>query len=235
MNYTKEQLLKVWNGVAYREDRYWAFCLPNNTWRHTDSKWSNKKTFDDFNQFENYVRSVQAQDIHVKTIVDGTREWVIDVDHNETDYDRIKLKNMIAHAMFSRFYAHNCTRILYSGNRGLHIWLNTQDFDRKASKEVRSNYYKSMFPKDINKNNSMFVQEHSLNDCFNKTFDNVWIRREITRLYPNINLDDANELITEFYPNVDEHIFISLKQIRAPYSYNSKGKKYSCDHELLLE
>lgn len=59
---------------------------------------------------------------------------------------------------------------------------------------------------------------------FLKAFDNIWIRREITVLYPNIKLDNVAALVKEFFPYVDKQIFVSTKQIRAPYSYNTKGK-----------
>nr|ADO85488.1 lef-1 [Pieris rapae granulovirus] len=204
------------------------------TWRHSDSQYSKRKTFANFQQFEEFVCANNAQDIHVKMLIDGSREWVIDVDHNEQDSRKITLKNMITHATFGAFFEKNCTRILYSGNRGIHIWLNREEFDFKASKLVRSYYYETMLkpPSTIVKT---FVQTGSLNDCFLKAFDNIWIRREITVLYPNIKLDNVAALVKEFFPYVDKQIFVSTKQIRAPYSYNTKGKKFNRDHVLLLE
>ncbi|AEB00348.1 lef-1 [Clostera anachoreta granulovirus] len=232
--YTSNALKKVWYGVRYKEDRFWAFMKPDGTWRHSDSQFSKNKTFDTFEDFERCVKWYGAQDIHVKMLIDGSREWVIDVDHNEDDPRRIALKNMIAHATLGAFFGNNCTRVMYSGNRGLHIWLNDEQFDLRADKSLRTYYYDNILqpPTKIVK---LFVQPGSLNDCFLKAFTNTWIRREIASLYPNINLDNTTVLIKEFFPYVDKQVFVSTKQIRAPYSYNTKGKAFSTDHELLLE
>ncbi|AIS92065.1 late expression factor 1 [Erinnyis ello granulovirus] len=234
MQYTNEQLLRVWTSVAFKEDRYWAFVKTNGTWLHSDSQHSKHKTFQTFDEFCAYCKHNDVKDIHVKRLVDDSREWVIDVDHNETNYEKIKLKNMITHCMFQKFFAGNCAKIVYSGNRGLHIWLDRKDFDIKASKVVKTYYYDSMLttPKTIV---APFVQPDSLHECFLKTFDNMWIRRNIHKLYPHINLDNTTTLVKEFYPYVDKQVFVSNKQIRAPYSFNTKGNKFSCDHELVVE
>ncbi|ABC61189.1 LEF-1 [Choristoneura occidentalis granulovirus] len=232
--YTSKQLEKVWMGVNYREDRYWAFMKPDGMWLHSDSKYSKEKTFKSFEHFEKFVRSHNVQDIHVKMLIDGSREWVIDVDHNDNDERCIKLKNMISHCVFGKFFGHNCDRIMYSGNRGLHIWLNHNDFDMRADKYLRTYYYDDMLqvPKIIVK---PFVEPHSLHECFLDVFNNLWIKREIEAIYPNIKIDNLTALVKEFYPYVDKQVFVSTKQIRAPYSYNTKGKKFNCDHELLFE
>ncbi|QOD40027.1 lef-1 [Matsumuraeses phaseoli granulovirus] len=234
MMYSKEQLKKIWYNMPYKEDRYWAFMTSDGKWRHSDSQYSNRKTFACYEQFEDYVNQINAHDIHVKMLISKGREWVIDVDHDETDDKRISLKNMIAHATYKKFFGDACDRIMYSGNRGVHIWLNCDMFDCNATVDVRKYYYESLLtpPKKIVK---LFVQPDSLYDCFLRAFDNMWIKREITTLYPNIRLDDTAKLVKNFYPHVDRQVFVSTKQIRAPYSYNSKGKKYSCDHELLFE
>lgn len=207
---------------------------PDGSWRHTDSNFSKTKTFATFEQFEAHVRDVDARDIHVKAVVDGGREWVIDVDHDEIDHDRIVLKNMIAHATLGEFFGPNCARVLYSGNRGLHIWLDHQQFDYKACVNVRKYYYERILvpPTKIVK---LFIQPGSLNDCFLRTFENAWIRRRIDELYPHIALNDTTSLVKHFFPHVDKQVFTSTKQIRAPYSYNTKGGRFSEDHVLLLE
>lgn len=230
--YTVQQLEKVWYSVKYKEDRYWAFLTSSGSWRHTDSATSPKKTFDDFEQFYKYVDSIQAQDIHAKMLIDGSREWVIDVDHDEHDEDKIELKNMIAHSTLKTFFGENCTKILYSGNRGLHVWLHCDEFDLKSNQKLRTYYYDTMLKpaKSINK---IFIQQNSLNDCFLKSFQNTWIVRNVVKFYPKMDLNNIDCLYKTFFPYIDKQIFVTNKQIRAPYSYNSKGNKYSCDHILL--
>ncbi|UYE99050.1 MAG: lef-1 [Betabaculovirus sp.] len=234
MRYTDEQLKRVWMGVAFKEDRYWAFMKLNGSWHHSDSKYSKHKTFSNYETFYEYCKQNNVQDIHVKMLVDGSREWVIDVDHDDVDHEKTQLKNMITHATFGTFFAHNCTKILYSGNRGLHVWLDRNEFDIKANKRIRTYYYDTMLttPTTII---APFVQPGSLHECFIKAFDNMWIRRNINKLYPHIKLDNMTALVKEFYPYVDKQVFVSTKQIRAPYSFNTKGNKFSSDHELVVE
>ncbi|AKN80799.1 late expression factor 1 [Diatraea saccharalis granulovirus] len=232
--YNRQQLQKVWWSVDFREDRYWAFLKRDGGWWHTDSKNSKLKTFDNYEQFENCVHNMCVQDIHVKMTVDGGREWIIDIDHDEKNPARLMLKNMIAHSTLTRFFGPSCVRVLFSGNRGLHIWLDRNQFDMKACKELREYYYDTLLKKPT-RIVKPFVREGSLNDCFLKSFDNAWIKREISHLYHDINLNDTAILVKEFFPYVDKQIFVSTKQIRAPYSFNTKGNNYSCDHVLLLE
>ncbi|AAQ21661.1 lef-1 [Cryptophlebia leucotreta granulovirus] len=235
MLYTREQLEKIWNGVKFKEDRYWAFMRKDGSWRHSDSKFSKQRTFQNFNEFEKYVRSIDAQDIHVKMLVDGSREWVIDVDHDTNDEKLVALKNMITHATFSSFFGDNCTKILYSGNRGLHIWLDHLEFDLKMDRDIRNYYFESVLKPPSKNSIGIFTQKGSLNECFIKSFENEWIIREIKAVCPNINLNDKISLVKEFFPYVDKQVFVSTKQIRAPYSFNSKGNKFNCDHVLLFE
>nr|WPN08685.1 lef-1 [Cnaphalocrocis medinalis granulovirus] len=228
-SYTTEQLEKIWYNMAYRQDRHWAFLTAQNIWVHTD----NKKRFTSFNSFQKYVWDLQVQDIHVKYLIDNTsREWIIDVDHADQDPRRVNLKNMIAHATFGPFFGPNITRIVFSGNRGLHIWLNAEEFCMKMTRDIREYYYDMMLkPPTIISN--IMIKPNSLYHHFLQSFNNLWIKREIVSLYPDINFNDTQKLIMEFFPYVDRQVFVSTKQIRAPYSYNSKGKKFSCDHVLL--
>ncbi|AAP85699.1 lef-1 [Adoxophyes orana granulovirus] len=228
--YTKEQLVKMWNSVRYKEDRFWAFMTANGSWVHSNV------TYADFDKFYEAVRLHKAQDVHVKMLVDGAREWVIDVDHDENDFEKIKLKNMIAHATFSYFFGDNCTRIMYTGNRGLHIWLDEEQFDMRAVYELRMFYYENILKvTNFNIPRNLY-QNRSMGDCFFRSVqNNKWIVRQIKNLYPHLNCDNHAALLKEFYPHVDKQVFVSNKQIRAPYSYNSKGKRFSNDHILLFE
>lgn len=232
--YSREQLLKVWSAVNYRQHRYWAFMTSAGIWHHTDSQYSKKQTFDNFEEFEESVKSLDARDIHVKKTVTGGREWVIDVDHDETDPKKIELKNMIAHVMFLKFFGTKCSRIMFSGNRGLHIWLDHNTFNIDDSIKTRQYYYKCLLEKPT-RINVKLLKEGSLGWCFVFALQNKWVERKISELYPNINQKNYNVLLKEFYPCVDKQVFASIKQIRAPYSYNTKGNQYNSEHQIITE
>ncbi|APO13945.1 LEF-1 [Plodia interpunctella granulovirus] len=235
MHYTREQLMKVWLGVKFRDDRSWAFVKRHGGWVHTDSPKSNMpSTFKSFDEFEAAVRSLDAVDMHVKAVVDGGREWIIDVDHDETDRRKIALKNMISHATFEAFFGPNIVRVMFSGNRGLHVWLDHEEFDYRAEKRVRTYYYDAVLAKPA-RLIAILAQPGSFNTCFLRAFENEWIQREIAALYPDIKPNDAQALLKEFFPNVDKQVFTTNKQIRAPYSFHSKGQKYNTDHVLLYK
>lgn len=231
MYYDSDRLLKVWTSVAYNDDRYWAFMRADGAWRHTDSELSTERTFPTFGHFERAVRRLDARDIHVKRIVDGGREWVIDVDHHDADPEKIALKNAIAHLTFQTFFAHNCERVMFSGNRGVHVWLSADEFSRDADKAARTRYYDRILerPASINR---VLVRPGSLDRCFLDSLADPWVQREMVRLYPHISPADTGRVLKEFFPCVDKQVFVSTKQIRAPYSYNTKGRGYSREHEL---
>jgi len=204
------------------------------SWRHSDSEFSKKQRFATFEEFEEAVKKLNARDIHVKMTVAGGREWVIDVDHDEKEPPKIELKNMIAHATFQKFFGTNCTRIMFSGNRGLHVWLCHNVFDMNAPRQLRDYYYRALLQKPARLNLKL-LKEGSLGHCFLDALQNKWIKRRISELYPHINQSNFDLLLKEFYPCVDKQVFDSTKQIRAPYSYNTKGHQFSRDHILLTE
>nr|AMQ35665.1 PxGV-Corf53 protein [Plutella xylostella granulovirus]AMQ35782.1 PxGV-Korf53 protein [Plutella xylostella granulovirus]AMQ36016.1 PxGV-Torf53 protein [Plutella xylostella granulovirus] len=230
MKYNREQLFRLWNSVPYREFRYWAFVKDNGTWLHSDSKYSTKQTFATFEEFYNFVCGLQAKDIHVKQTIMGGREWIIDVDHSDTESEIIELKNVIAHCFFKNFFGNSCTKIMFSGNRGLHVWLNSDDFDMDTSAKKRLYYLKCVFQKLPKRLNYNLLRDKSIGKHFFNVFENEYVKRQIAKLYPNIKMSNKDALLKEFFPNVDAQVFGSKKQIRAPYSYNSKGDKYSTDH-----
>ncbi|AAS82674.1 ORF64 [Agrotis segetum granulovirus] len=229
--YTSDQLLQIWTSVNYREDRYWAFMKSDGTWRHSDSQFSKTSTYNSFDQFEKAVKLLDARDIHVKKTVSGGREWVIDVDHDDSDQRKIRLKNAIAHVTFAEFFGSNCEKIMFSGNRGLHIWLNHHKFDMQASAQTRRYYYNSVLKKPIFLNFAL-LQKGSLGWCFRNALKVPWIERQIQQLYPHISLNNNKMLLKEFYPYVDKQVFESTKQIRAPYSFNTKGRQFNQPHIL---
>ncbi|QBQ01617.1 lef-1 [Hyphantria cunea granulovirus] len=230
--YNKDSLLKVWRAVPYNSHRYWAFKRENGTWFHSDSVHSTKQVYNNFEEFYHIITTLKVHDIHVKKTVMGGREWVIDVDHDETDPAKIALKNIVAHCTLVNFFGKDmCTKILFSGNRGLHVWLSCAPgkFDMDISPRLRSYYYDNVFkvPKNVNK---VLLKPGSFLYCFFLTFNNTHVQRQIAKLYPNKIVSDHNWLLKEFYPIIDRQVFTSTKQIRAPYSYNSKGRQFSADH-----
>ncbi|AKR17508.1 LEF-1 [Mocis latipes granulovirus] len=236
--YTVEQAKLIWNNVKYNTERYWAVTKKHNdgslTWLHTDSKYSKQQTFNTFEEFYQFLITTNAQDVHVKRTVQGDREWVIDVDHhNDQCAKKIALKNKIAHLTYACFFGENAVRIMDSGNRGLHIWLNGDltKFRMSATAMERAYYLKCVLTPPT-KINDKLARPGSLVYAFLQALRNEDVIRAINELYPNINIKNYDAMLKEFYPCVDKQVFESTKQIRAPYSFHSKGNRYSTPHVL---
>lgn len=243
--YTRERALAVWNGVRYNEFRYWAFMMIGKNkkvwWIHTDNKKMKvckNGTFPTFEDFYSYVKQIRPQDIHVKrTLADG-REWVIDVDHHgATDANSVLLKNTVAYEMFKSVMGDNCERMLFSGNRGLHVWLrhDPQAFSMYAPKRVRQDYYERFMVKPTCAKWVEAGEAGSMSRAFLYAVRSPRVQRQLVRIYPDINMSDTARLIHELYPDVDRQVFVGIQQIRAPYSYHTKGQQYSCDIEDILQ
>lgn len=220
--YTDSQLTKIWQNVAYNDSRLWAF------YSHRDSQWHHPKNTMTLAKFCEYVYMNNITDIHVKACLNNIgREWVIDLDFHEDDTDRLQFKMQVGKLVFKIFFGSSVHRILFSGNRGLHIWLKISKFAMSASQELRRKYYKAfVLPKvlrlaDVNKGSFISAVLHVI-----KLPE---IQQSIARHYPSIQ-NDTSKLVHELCPPVDELVFCNLNQIRAPYSYNYKGKNFSSDY-----
>ncbi|AHN05503.1 LEF-1 [Helicoverpa armigera SNPV] len=222
--YSEEQARLIWDSVAFNTFRKWAFMVARpQRWLHPD------KCFDDFDNFYRFLIQNRISDVHVKALPDnGGREWVIDVDIHESDPDRLHLKTRVAALTFAKFFGDNISRIVHSGNRGIHVWLKHCRFRMNASKQIREKYYKVFdVPKSIQLER---VRTNSFLYALISVIDEPEIKSTIDKLYANKT--DRVELIKCFFPEVDQQIFCNFTQIRAPFSYNYKGQKYS--KEIIL-
>jgi DNA primase small subunit len=215
--YTLEQASLMWTSIAYNDCREFAF-FDGAYWRHP------KQYFSDVDKFYAYICQNRISDVHVKALPDnGGREWVIDVDIKEPDDNILKLKIDIAKQVFENFFGDSVTRIMYSGNRGIHVWLRIDRFRMSANKDSRSKYYKAFVePKVISLNK---IEPGSFIYSIKSVLENKDVKHKIDQLYRDVG--DLKQQLHEFWPAVDRHVFCNLNQIRAPYSYNFKGKKFS--------
>jgi hypothetical protein len=196
--YSPEQITLLWNHVAFNDCRRYAFF--NGTyWMHPEQHF-NKKEFEEFLVYN------KITDVHVKALENnGGREWVIDVDFDKND-PFLTQKIDVAVNIFKKFFGNNIARIMHSGNRGIHVWLKIDKFLMHATKEKRQCYYKVFEPpKRIEPNkihSGSFI--HAVQQA----------------------VEDPNDIL-RFWPLVDKHVFCNLGQIRAPFSYNYKGRNFS--------
>ncbi|QWO71681.1 LEF1 [Orgyia pseudotsugata single capsid nuclopolyhedrovirus] len=224
VNYSERQALQLWNAVAYNDCRQFAF-FDGTHWQHP------KHCFDTFNNFYEFVVKNKVKDVHVKALFDGGgREWVVDVDFKEKDKALLDLKILVAQRTFINFFGDSVARVMHSGNRGIHVWLKIDRFRMSADKLFRARYYKAFVkPKviDVKKitPGSFIYNLKSVIDCAD-------IKAEIQH-YVNSNNNNDNDfavtqqILQDFWPDVDQHVFCNLNQIRAPFSFNSKGNKFS--------
>nr|AGS47865.1 late expression factor 1 [Ectropis obliqua nucleopolyhedrovirus] len=218
--YSMKRAKLMWNNVAFNDCRTYAFLDVTQKWHHPTLY------FENFEKFYNYLRQHRISDVHVKPLPDnGGREWVVDVDIEATDCElMLKTKISVAKVAFVKFFGTNVTRIMYSGNRGIHVWLRIDKFRMNADKSVRQRYFDVfVMPKKIVLNE---ILPNSFVWCVQSAFEEDEIRLMLKQLYKG-QVVDASTLIKDFWPAVDKHIFCNLNQIRAPFSYNSKGKKFS--------
>ncbi|AVA31194.1 lef1 [Oxyplax ochracea nucleopolyhedrovirus] len=225
-NYTIERVNLMWNAVAYNDSRRFCFLT-------TTSRWIHPKTyFNNALELHSFILKNKVSDVHVKPLDDGNREWIIDADYkNFTSKEDLMLKINIGATAFLFFYTPlNVSQILFSGNRGFHIWLKfTDTFKLSSNKEVRENRYKVFVkPNKLDVNN---IKPGSFAYCVRKAVS-VYIDK-----IPKTDVTDLCQLTLLYWPEVDREIFCySSKQIRAPFSYNCKGSKFSrCILNELIE
>lgn len=204
--YTQAQLELMWNSVAYRDCRKFAFS-DGKHWYHPD------RHFDDIDEFAKFIRSHGISDVHAKPLENkGGREWVIDVDVDAEHTAELDLKIRVATATMVNFFGDNVARIMHSGNRGIHVWLRIDRFPMHASKHYREKYYKVFVsPKELD--SATVLPEGSFAFAYRKAVQEISECRD--------------KPLLSFWPTVDKHVFCNLTQIRVPYSYNYKGKKFT--------
>lgn len=226
--YSRDQAKQMWESIAFKTDRQYAFY--NGTrWYHPDV------FFNDFDDFFQYLCRYNVCDVHVKSLPNqGGREWVVDVDIDETRPKYLELKIKVATQTFKSFFGSSVSRIMHSGNRGVHVWLRIDRFRVGASKETRQKFFKIFeMPDKIDcKKITPGCFIHCLYECITSPSE---IKTLISQLYDDHldGVDDTEDpsklqfYLKELWPTVDRQIFCNLNQIRAPFSYNYKGRKHS--------
>ncbi|AXU41581.1 LEF-1 [Alphabaculovirus altermyunipunctae] len=218
--YTDERIESIWNSVSYNDCRHWAFFSQRTQrWFHPNKRF-------DADEFKRFIHINKITDVHVKATDEpiAGREWIIDLDFNENDPDRLQLRMDVSIGAFRLFFGNNIQRIMYTGNRGVHVWLTSNEFSMYATREIRQRYYKvfklpaAVRCQDIKLGSFL----HAL-DC---AITEPAIKQRIECLFADI-CNDRSKLLGELFPPVDEVVFCHLNQIRAPFSYHSKGQKFS--------
>ncbi|QYC92730.1 Late expression factor 1 [Trabala vishnou gigantina nucleopolyhedrovirus] len=217
VSYTETRARLMWDSIAFNDSRPFCF-FDGKHWHHP------RTNFRNFEEFYKYLIDVNVSDVHVKALPDnGGREWVIDVDFDEKNEQMLKLKISVAHKIFRHFFGDNVSRIMYSGNRGIHVWLKIDKFPMSADKSTRAKYYKIFtLPKNIMLNE---IKRGSFIYSVKSVIESYQVINDIKKIFKTNGKID--ELIVQFWPVVDGHVFCNLNQIRLPFSYNCKGKKFS--------
>lgn len=227
--YTNEQIAKIWQSVSYNDSRLWAFYSDRNKqWYHPKNCFTQDKLRD-------FVHKHRITDIHVKACTNNLgREWIVDLDFHDTDPEVLHLKMRIANKAFEKFFYTSIQRTLWTGNRGLHIWLNPTRFPMTTPADVRKRYYKAFVVpsfKSSGEEQIRIAPEGSFISCVQHAIEQF--KEDISIKLPQFK--DEKELLAEIWPPVDELVFSNLNQIRAPYSFNSKGKNFSVDFEQYVK
>ncbi|AOT85595.1 lef-1 [Cyclophragma undans nucleopolyhedrovirus] len=214
--YTVERVNMMWSAIAYNDSRKFAFHTIDARWVHPN------RYFETAADLYKYIIVNKISDVHVKPLDGGGREWVIDADFkNCANEAELTLKINIGATAFLLFYGiDNVSRVMFSGNRGFHVWLKfAGKFKMSSASNVRMHRCKA-----FDKPTKLI---HPL-----RPGSFAYAVQQAVRVYfisDSINIkNNINELTLLYWPDVDKDIFCnSNKQIRAPFSYNYKGKRFS--------
>ncbi|AIU41360.1 lef-1 [Sucra jujuba nucleopolyhedrovirus] len=224
VKYDLDRINKLWNCVAYCDCREYAF-FDGFKWHHP------KQMFGSCDELMKFICLHNVSEIHVKPVRDShghlSREWVIDVDFVETDSDMLALKVAVARETFQNFFGDSVARMMHTGNRGIHVWLRIDRFRMDADSQTRGKYYKTFVkPQTIVLDK---IQPGSFINCIKSAIESENIQQMVKNVtvYKSNGVPDIKTLINTLWPPVDQHVFCNLVQIRAPFSYHHKGKKYS--------
>nr|AFS52013.1 DekiORF136 [Dendrolimus kikuchii nucleopolyhedrovirus] len=214
--YTLDSVNRMWNAIAYNDSRKFAFHTIGARWMHPD------RYFESAADLYDYIIVNKISDVHVKPLDGGGREWVIDADFKDyADEADLMLKIGIGATAFLLFYGmENVSRVMFSGNRGFHVWLKfAGKFRMSSASNVRAHRCRA-FDKPTNLNVALrpgsfaYAVQQAVRVHFNGISDDIE--------------NDINRLTLLYWPDVDRDIFCnSNKQIRAPFSFNYKGKRFS--------
>ncbi|BBD51506.1 late expression factor 1 [Samia ricini nucleopolyhedrovirus] len=212
--YTPERIDLMWNAIAFNDRRKFAFLTNKQRWMHPN------RHFDSAAQLLDFIVANAVSDVHVKPLDEGGREWVVDADFkNCADQTELELRINVGASAFLHFFADKedaVQRVLFSGNRGFHLWLRfCGRFRVDASKAEREFWFgvfkrpSKLVPADIRPGNFAYSVRQALG------------------MYADV-ADDECSMVVRYWPDVDRDVFCNpTKQIRAPFSYNYKGNQYS--------
>jgi hypothetical protein len=224
--YTVDRISRIWDAVRYNSARKWAFySAPRNHWLHPD------RLFENAVDLHKYVVTHRITDLHVKALPeDGGREWVVDVDFHETDSKLLQLKIDVAACALVNFFGDSVAHVMHSGNRGIHVWLKIAHFRVNAPKELREKYFGAFVrPKRID---LALITPNCFLDALQRAVERKDLHDRIIDSYGKQTTPPPRreQILFDFFPEVDRHVFCGFGQIRAPFSYNYKSGQYS--HEL---
>nr|UIX56264.1 LEF1 [Hyphantria cunea nucleopolyhedrovirus]UIX56410.1 LEF1 [Hyphantria cunea nucleopolyhedrovirus] len=223
--YTPEHVNVMWDAIAYNDSRKLAFMTTRQRWVHAVNPFNNAA------QLFSYIVKNSVSDVHVKPLDEGGREWVIDADFkNCVDKAELMLKVNVGATAFMLFFADKedaVQRVMFSGNRGFHMWLKfCGKFRMDAPKNLREHWF-NVFKKPCKLDKSD-IRPGSFADC---------VRRAVVMYISAGGGANYDDLTLRYWPDVDRDVFCNAnKQIRAPFSYNYKGGEYSrCITQQLLQ
>nr|ALR70579.1 late expression factor 1 [Anticarsia gemmatalis multiple nucleopolyhedrovirus]ALR70893.1 late expression factor 1 [Anticarsia gemmatalis multiple nucleopolyhedrovirus]ALR71836.1 late expression factor 1 [Anticarsia gemmatalis multiple nucleopolyhedrovirus]AXE72170.1 late expression factor 1 [Anticarsia gemmatalis multiple nucleopolyhedrovirus] len=217
---------QMWNAIAYNDSRKFAFMTTQGRWIHAD------RYFNSAAQLLSYMITNSVSDVHVKPLDEGGREWVFDADFKDcANKAELELKINVGATALLLFFADKedaVQRVMFSGNRGFHMWLKfCGRFRMDSPKNVREHWFEvfkkpnKLAKEDIRPGNFAFSVQQAVNMYID----------EMPRG------SDVCDLIVRYWPDVDRDVFCNPnKQIRAPFSYNYKGGEFSrCLTQQLLQ
>jgi hypothetical protein len=239
--YTGDEIHRIWNSAAFKTKRMWTFkSFVNNTYKF--SKPSHYQNLQNFQMaFNPGTIGILLGPITFDNNEVG-REWVIDVDtdNQAIDEDFHVLVNNVVYHMFKLFYGDDAT-LCFSGNKGLHIWLNDKKFPLNATADVRKKYanlFQSFARCDVGDSimNTNFDDPQSITTdkpftllkCFYQAILIDNIQENIAKFI--INGNTMNSIVKEIWRkiNIDINLFVSPRSnIRCKHTINDKSCLYA--------
>lgn len=247
--YDIDRITKIYNSVPYANCRLWSFYS-----RNTDNWYHPRRLFKSPSQLKTFVQIHSISDIHVKGILQAheiqqiirsdavispnLREHVIDVDLPKPDeyeltllssemdiFEIYRLKIKVISKSFELRFNKSILHLLYSGNRGVHVWLkpdpdkfNINDSDDDRLQAVAGCRLPLAF----------VVREppYPTGSFINYFWSSVlFYRAEIDKIYTKRLC--TQQIFKYFFPCIDEQVLKRSHSVRAPFSFNSNGNKYN--------
>lgn len=247
--YDMERISKIYNSIPYANCRFWAFYS-----RNTDKWYHPKRLFKSPSHLKNFVQLHNISDIHVKGILQTheipqiiksdavitpiLREHVIDVDLPKLDeyeltllcenidiFDTYRIKIKVICKSFELRFNNSILHLLYSGNRGVHLWLkpdpdkfNINDSDDDRTQAVAG----CILPLAVSVTEPPYPPGSYI-DYFWQSV--LFYRSDIDKIY--FKPLSTQDIFAYFFPIIDLQVLKRNHSVRAPFSFNSNGNKYN--------